>query len=173
MAEGKQIPLQGLITPDDTFAPAERALAVKKINDIQASAIKFGKFGKFTAGTEKTAKLENDVLSLSFSTKGASISRAELKKYITQYSPDETKKVKNPVVLFEGASNNLSFILPVNNEVSTSELYFDILAQELGTFRSQIRGQCVLGHPLYNQAGRRLCGEHSHRTAGHGPCAAL
>lgn len=130
MAEGKQIPLQGLITPDDTFAPAERALAVKKINDIQASAIKFGKFGKFTAGTEKTAKLENDVLSLSFSTKGASISRAELKKYITQYSPDETKKVKNPVVLFEGASNNLSFILPVNNEVSTSELYFDILAQD-------------------------------------------
>lgn len=75
-------------------------------------------------------KLENDVLSLSFSSKGAALSRAELKKYYTQYSPDETKKVKNPVVLFEGASNNLSFILPVGNEVSTSDLYFDVLAQD-------------------------------------------
>lgn len=129
-AAGKRIPIQGIIAADSTFTPAERALAVQRVGEIQSGAVKYGKFGRFTSGTDKTVKLENDVLSLSFSTKGAALSRAELKKYYTQYSPDETKKVKNPVVLFEGASNNLSFILPVGNEVSTSDLYFDVLAQD-------------------------------------------
>lgn len=123
----KQIPVQGLIAPDGTFTPQERAQAVKAVSDIQRASFRFGKFGKFTSGDEKVVKLENEVLSLAVSSKGAAISSAELKKYDTEYSPDETKQVKNKVVLFDGASNSLSFSLPGYDSFTTADLYFDIM----------------------------------------------
>ncbi|MCM1005781.1 MAG: membrane protein insertase YidC [Prevotella sp.] len=122
-----QVPVAGLITADDTFTPEQRSQAVKRATSVQTAAYQYGPFSRFTSGTAQTAKLENDVLALDFTSQGAQISRAELKKYFTQYDPDETKKVKKQVVLFDGPTNSLSFTLPGYDGFNTSDLYFEVL----------------------------------------------
>lgn len=85
---------------------------------------KFGKFARFLSGENKVETLENDVLSLQLSSLSGSITRAELKKYDTEYNSDETKKEKRKVVIFEGASNCFNFDLPTPQPLETSALYF-------------------------------------------------
>ena len=85
---------------------------------------RYGKFARFLAGTPQTVRLENDVLDLQLNSLSGSITRAQLKKYDTEYSADETKKVKNPVVLFEGDKNTFNFQIPLPSPVETSQLYF-------------------------------------------------
>lgn len=101
-----------------------RTKAVAKLNEISEASGKYGKFAQFTSGEETILKLENDVLALELSSKSGTISRAELKKYNTEYHPDETEKVSNPVVLFENGSNELGFKLPYSANVNTKDLYF-------------------------------------------------
>jgi YidC/Oxa1 family membrane protein insertase len=68
-------------------------------------------------GTAQTVKLENKKLSLEFSTKGAFPVSANIKAYKT-YD-------QQPLVLFNGAGNKISFALPINNgAVASSDLYF-------------------------------------------------
>ena len=52
------------------------------------------------------------------------MTRAELKKYDTEYSSDEAKKTKRKVVMFEGDKNTFSFQLPLPQPIETAELYF-------------------------------------------------
>lgn len=132
--DGRQVAMQSIITPGDSAVTrTQRMLAVKRTSDIQANAFRYGPFSRFTAGTPRTVSLKNDVLTLSFTSAGAQISRAELLKYDTQYSPDETKQVKKRVVLFEGASNDLAFEIPGYDGFNTSELYFDVMEATLTT----------------------------------------
>ena len=98
--------------------------AIAAVREISQSIGRFGKFSKFLAGSDSVVKLENDVLALQLSSKSGTITRAELKKYDTEYSPDETKKVKHKVVLFEGDRNRMNFQLPLPQAVETADLYF-------------------------------------------------
>jgi len=67
-------------------------------------------------GEAQTLKLENKKLSLSFSTRGAHPVAAEIKNYKT-YN-------QKPLYLFNGAGNQLSLVLPIDNNKSTADLYF-------------------------------------------------
>ena len=103
----------------------ERAQALQTVRELSTNMGKYGKFAKFTTGENKTVRLENDVLALDLSAKSGSITRAELKKYDTEYSADETKKVKNKVVIFEGDHNRFNFQIPLPQPVETADLYFN------------------------------------------------
>ena len=126
---GTVVPLKSIITPDSAYSAEIRQLAVARVNALSSDMAKYGKFAAFTSGQEKTVKMQNEVLDLTFSSKGGRLTSATLREYDTEYDPDETKKVKKPVTLFDGATNRLAFVLPVNNEVSTADLYFDVLEQ--------------------------------------------
>ena len=106
------------------MTPAEQRKAIEAVRNISLSMGRYGKFAKFLTGENKIVKLENDVLALQLSTKSGSITRAELKKYDTEYNSDENRNDKRPVVIFEGKSNSMDFKLPLPQEISTSELYF-------------------------------------------------
>ncbi|MBN9483273.1 MAG: hypothetical protein BGO70_00365 [Bacteroidetes bacterium 43-93] len=68
-------------------------------------------------GTEQIVKLENKNISLSFSTKGAQPVSALLKDYKTHD--------QNPLYFFNGKGNELSALLPVNNNTtSTADLFY-------------------------------------------------
>ncbi|MBS1777793.1 MAG: membrane protein insertase YidC [Bacteroidetes bacterium] len=68
-------------------------------------------------GTEQIVKLENNNISLSFSTKGAQPVSALLKDYKTHD--------QNPLYFFNGKGNELSALLPVNNNTtSTADLFY-------------------------------------------------
>ena len=77
--------------------------AIEIVREASAEIGRFGKFAPFLAGNDTIVKMENNVLALELSSKSGTVTRAELKKYDTEYTPDETKKRKEKVVIFEKA----------------------------------------------------------------------
>lgn len=103
---------------------AKQRKAIEMVRNVSNAMGRYGKFSRFLTGTDSIVKIENDVLNLELSAKSGSVTRAELKKYYTEYTPDESKTRKEKVVIFENGSDNFAFELPLPNSVSTSELYF-------------------------------------------------
>ena len=125
--DGTGIPVASVLAADTTYSIDQRRQAVRMLSDISGSVAKYGKFAAYTTGETKSVTLQNDAMTLTLSSKGAQLSRAELKDYDTEYTPDETKKVKKKVVLFDGDTNKLSFILPANGEIDSRDLYFETI----------------------------------------------
>lgn len=98
--------------------------AIEAVRTASLSMGRYGKFARFLSGSDSVVRVENDVLKLELSAKSGSITRAELKKYDTEYTPDESQKRKEKVVIFEKGTNSFDFQLPLPQAVSTSELYF-------------------------------------------------
>ena len=102
----------------------EQRDAVNMVRNLSNSMGKYGKFSRFLNGTSRQMVLENDVLRITLDTKSGSITSAELKKYDTEYSADETKKVKRKVVLFDNGTDTFNFLLPLPQPVESKDLYF-------------------------------------------------
>ena len=102
----------------------EQQKAVEAVRNASLSMGRYGKFAKFLTGSDSVVRLENDVLKLELSSKSGSVTRAQLKKYDTEYTPDESQKRKENVVIFENGTNSMSFQLPLPQGVSTADLYF-------------------------------------------------
>lgn len=125
VVNGKSLSWQDIRSNDLTkMSAAEHQAAVDKVRDLSNSIGRYGRFASFLTGKEELLTLENDALKLTLSSKGGTISSAELKKYYTEYDPDETKQVKKKVLMFDDKSNSMSFVLPLPQEISTSDLYF-------------------------------------------------
>lgn len=81
----------------------------------------FGAFAASVEGEEKFVKLENELLELTFSSKGGMVYKARLKDYQTYDSL--------PLILFEGKENLLGFtFMPSGRTINTTDLYFRPLA---------------------------------------------
>ena len=103
---------------------AEQRNGIEILRARSASMGRFGKFARFLSGRDTVVKVENDALALQISAKSGSITRAELKKYDTEYSSVETEKRKEKVVIFQESTNSMSFGLPLPQDISTRDLYF-------------------------------------------------
>ena len=103
---------------------AQQRKGVEMVKNLSQYLLKYGKFSRFLAGKEEIVELKNDVLALQLNSKSGSITRAELLKYDTEYNPDETKKEKHKVVIFEGGSNSFNFNIPTTVPLETKDLYF-------------------------------------------------
>lgn len=99
--------------------------AVEAVKALSNSVGRYGRFARFLTGSDRTVTLENEAVKLELSALSGSVTRAELKKYDTEYNADETDKSKRKVVVFEKGSNTFDFQLPLPQAVSTSELYFN------------------------------------------------
>ena len=123
--DGARLPWEEVNGKPRTITVAQQAKALEIVRQASISVGKYGKFAQFLNGKNEVVKLENDVLSLQLSSKSGSITRAELKKYDTEYSSDENAPTKKrPVVLFEGDHNAFDIQIPLPQPVATSELYF-------------------------------------------------
>lgn len=99
--------------------------AVSCVKETLRDISQYRGFAKYLRGEEKIIKLENELISLDLSTKGAMISRAVLKKYDSYKGGD--------VTVFENDDNAYSFILTsVDREFNTGDFYF-IPVQESDT----------------------------------------
>ena len=122
---GKQLQWSDIASNNlSAMSSAEHTAAIDKVRALSNSIGRYGRFASFLTGDDKTVTLENEVIKLDLSSKGGAVARAELKKYDTEYDPDETKKVKKKVVMFDSESNQMSFTLPLPQEIATSDLYF-------------------------------------------------
>lgn len=106
------------------MTPQEQRQAVEAVRNASNYMGKYGKFSRFLAGSLEEKVLENDVLKLTLNSKSGSITRAELKKYYTEYSADETSHVKRKVVIFEDGSDLMNFSLPLPQPVESKDMYF-------------------------------------------------
>lgn len=123
--DGREIPYAQIINPADSGLDIDtQRKGAEIIRSVSNSMGRFGKFAKFLAGSNSKTTLENDALLLELDSKSGSITKALLKKYDTEYSADESKKVKNKVVIFENGSNTFNFALPLPQPVETKDLYF-------------------------------------------------
>lgn len=123
--DGRVIPLEKALSGRlDGFGLKEQCAAVGALRAATTDIGRFGSFARFLNGRDSVLALENDVLALQLSAKSGSITRAELKKYDTEYNADETSRERHKVVIFEGASNSFNFQLPLPQPVSSSDLYF-------------------------------------------------
>ena len=104
---------------------SQQSKAVQAVREASIAIGRYGRFAPFLVGTDTVVKIENDVISLELSSKSGSITRAELKKYDTEYTPDENGKRKDPVVMFENGTDRFQFLIPLAQEVGTSDLYFE------------------------------------------------
>ena len=98
--------------------------AIELVREASASVGRYGKFARFLVGKDSVINLENDVISLQLSAKSGTVTRAELKKYDTEYTPDESQKRKEKVVIFENGTNTFQFQIPLAQEIATGDLYF-------------------------------------------------
>ena len=122
---GKQLQWSDIASNNlSAMSAAEHTAAIDKVRALSNSIGRYGRFASFLTGDDKTVTLENEVIKLDLSSKGGAVARAELKKYDTEYDPDETKRVKKKVVMFDSESNQMSFTLPLPQEIATSDLYF-------------------------------------------------
>lgn len=94
----------------------DTAAAKPPVVDDSATAAMKAALPPALNGTEQSVKLENNKVALTFTTKGAYPTSAELKEYKTYY--------KKPLYLFNGKGNHLTATLPYDNARSTETLYF-------------------------------------------------
>ncbi len=122
---GKEIPWTSLASGSSEEYPASLlAQATEKVRELSTSIGRYGSFSSFTQGTDSVVKLENDAIALQFSTKGGVPTRAELKKYDTEYNADETVKSKRKVVIFDTENGSLNFRIPLAESIDSKNLYF-------------------------------------------------
>ena len=90
----------------------------------------FGAFAPSASGKAKEVTIENDLIKLTFSTKGGRIIDAQLKEY-EKWSKDSAvgELIKEPLHLWENKKNKFEYLIPINganrSKIRTSELYFD------------------------------------------------
>jgi len=120
-AQQEQVEAQEAATELETVAPVQNETPVLDVTDSTAVAnykSKIGAFG-YTAPTDGTTVLENDVLYLKISNKGGHVVEAKMKNFVTYDSI--------PVYLVKDGNSSfgLSFSTTDNRVLNTKDLYFE------------------------------------------------
>jgi len=91
-------------------------------------AAKFGVFASAAAGQEQFEVLENDLVRITFTSKGGRIKEVFLKKFEKILPDTAGNDVKSPLLLLEDNQNRFEFEIPIggtaNGKVLTSDLFF-------------------------------------------------
>jgi YidC/Oxa1 family membrane protein insertase len=108
-------------TEADTFA--QEMIEPDSIQDLIAQR-QFGVFAAMTKGSEEEVVLENDLMVVTFSTKGAEIIKVELKEFKTWD--------QRPLVLLDNESSDLSYSIQTDKgPLSLNDFYFNPTASTM------------------------------------------
>jgi YidC/Oxa1 family membrane protein insertase len=123
-------PQQSQIRPDTseqqetiTDVPQEANAAT---DTTQSGAAEYGIFTKALSGEEEDITIENDLITLIYSTKGGLVKQAALKEY------DDYQR-NFPMVLFDGKSSDLKYLIstPYGN-INLADLHFEAEKSQVG-----------------------------------------
>jgi YidC/Oxa1 family membrane protein insertase len=114
--------------PDSSGTTATPVVAVSDSVLLMQRSSTYGAFAPATIGEEKTETLENDLMTVSVSTKGGHIEKVVLKKHFKVLLDSANVETKVPLELLEDKKNKFEYLLPVssvpNGIVRTSDLFF-------------------------------------------------
>lgn len=125
-AKPPEIPAEENTTTTEVSSPSNTAAQLPEASQIEANdsiqdlvAIRqFGAFAPMTKGTAEEVVLENDNIIVTFNTKGAEITRVELKEYKTWD--------QRPVFLLDETSSDLSYSIETDKgPLSLNQFYFN------------------------------------------------
>lgn len=118
VAPGKSVELSQLIGDNASKLPhVVLDSALRAVKSTMLDLVQFKGFARYMNGKADTVRLENKFLKLDLSTRGAMISRVELKEY-------DSFRGGN-VLIADGSNNEYSFILTsANREFDTRDFYF-------------------------------------------------
>ncbi len=109
-------------------APAQSPVSISDTDKNALMTAKFGAFAPAATGQEQFVELENDLVRITFTSKGGRIKNVFLKKFQKVLSDTSGMDVKSDLYLLEDDQNRFEFELPVGGtatgKVLTSELYF-------------------------------------------------
>ncbi|MBB4078555.1 YidC/Oxa1 family membrane protein insertase [Lewinella aquimaris] len=133
---GEELPAQ-----TDVASPAELSDSLRQVQ----YGSRFGAFATAAAGTAQDIVIENDLMKVTFSTKGGTIRQAELKNYAKVVEREGKEELHLPLLLLEDEKNKFEYIIPVNgvagDGVRTSDLYFTPTVEgETLTMRAPVEG---------------------------------
>lgn len=114
-------------TPAAAPAPNAPPAAADSVQQIMLTA-KFGAFTPAATGRDQLDTLENEVVRITFSSKGGRIREVFLKKYLIVDVDSASNDYKRPAYLLEDANNRFDYTIPVqgtaSGAVNTSDLFF-------------------------------------------------
>lgn len=127
-----------------TVTTTEKAQPIPKVESDSAKDLRldnvFGPFAGYAEGKEELTVLENDLVKLTFTSKGGRIKEALLKKYEKAKEvkeDDQVVEVKEPLILLEDEKNKFEYFLPIANlpsgGVKTGDLFFQIVKADANT----------------------------------------
>jgi len=108
--------LENVIAEDsEEIIPAQELIEQDSIQDLLAQ-IQYGVFAAMTKGSEEEVSLENDKMIVSFSTKGAEITKVELKGYKTWD--------QRPLLILDEKSSDIDYIIQTNKGPLSLNLFY-------------------------------------------------
>ncbi|KAA3625145.1 MAG: membrane protein insertase YidC [Bacteroidetes bacterium] len=124
-------------TTIDTSGQSTQVTVPQQVTDSLQQLQLAGAYGPFApaaSGEEEEVTIENDLMTISFSSKGGKIKIVELKNFKKAIEDEKGKEVKLPLYLLEDEKNKFEYFLPIANMptggVKTSDLYFDVDADK-------------------------------------------
>lgn len=93
------------------LTPEQKSEAFANVRRIIAQAQKYKSFARHLGGTNDSVTIENDLMKVTFATRGGIVSQVELKKYMTELTETPT-----PIKLFTDASDGYSFTLTTSDQ---------------------------------------------------------
>ncbi|MBK9337062.1 MAG: membrane protein insertase YidC [Lewinellaceae bacterium] len=109
-------------------APATAATATPDSTGQQSAlTARFGVFAPAATGTEQSISLENNLMRVTFSSKGGRITEVFLKNYEKINLDSAGYDVNSPVRLLEDQKNRFEYLIPAAgapNRINSSDLYF-------------------------------------------------
>lgn len=126
-------------TPIDTSlitspspAPDSGSVAPDSLHQARLSGV-YGPFAAAATGAESLHTLENELIRIVFSNKGARIVEAELKHFKKISEGPKNKEIESPLRLMEDPKNRFEYLLPLAGAparvISTQDLFFDVQAE--------------------------------------------
>lgn len=114
------VTIADLATLGSALTPETRSAAVKAVRKVVADAQKYKSFARHLSGENVEKTIENDLVKITFSSRGGMISQVELKNYNTELTEPPT-----PVRLFTPATDGYGFAFNTEDQrIDTREFIF-------------------------------------------------
>jgi YidC/Oxa1 family membrane protein insertase len=117
---GKSYDIKQVLNNSSELKGTDAALAAAQVRDLISNLQKYKDFAKYLGGEESETVLENDLISVAISSRGAMVKQVTLKKYLTELTEEPS-----PIKLFQGANDGYSFTFNTEDQrLNTREFNF-------------------------------------------------
>lgn len=121
------VTMEEAVTSDNTAFQTSQESSIDSIKNLQL-AYQFGSFAASASGEEKDYTLENDLYTITFSSKGGFIKSVLLKDYHKLERQEDNSEKPVDLYLLKDSKNRFSYDIPYkgvpNNVIRTEDLYF-------------------------------------------------